>query len=57
METFQIESYVGSHHIYNLESARDYIKIVSRAGKDHYIKNFGRIKFGNLANNSPIRQI
>ena len=35
METFQIESCVRGHHISNLESARDYIKIASRAGKDH----------------------
>ena len=61
LETFQIESCVRGHHIYNgeeltcsseientkdpfavavkrrtnLESARDYIKIASRAGKDH----------------------
>ena len=35
METFQIESCVRGHHIYNLESTHDYIKIASRAGKDH----------------------
>ena len=54
METFQIESCVRGHHISNLESARDYIKIASRAGK---VNNFGRIKFGDLVRNSPIRQI
>ena len=54
MEAFQIESCVRSHHIYNLESARDYIEIASRAGK---VKNFGGIKFGDLVRNSPIRQI
>ena len=32
METFQIESCVRGHHICNLESACDYIKIASRAG-------------------------
>ena len=31
METFQIESCVGGHHIYNLESTCDYIMI----SKDH----------------------
>ena len=58
METFQNESYVGGHHIYNLESAHDHIKIASRAGNDHlYVKKFGRIKFGDLVKSLSIRQI
>ena len=61
METFQIESCVGGHHIYNLESARAWLYqdcvVITRAGKDHYVKNFGGIKFGDLVKNSPIRQI